>query len=123
MSVYTPVLIVIGLSIVLFIIGLLIGLLEKHRIERKQDHMEYLEQKQKEYLQREHQELETLKQQKMEYERMLSELDRNTLPTKEQMKKLHWYMNHFGYSNSHHQFMQDYNQMNQYMKKHYRYKD
>ena len=78
-----------------------IGEVEKRRIERKQEYMEQLERKQKHYKNHTLKEIDQLEKTKREYERMLSELDRSQIPTKEQLEKMHWYMRHYGYIDQH----------------------
>ena len=94
----TIVVIIIG-SIIVFIIGILIGIVQKRNLERKQEYMELLERKQAHYKNHTLKEITKLDQTKREYERLLSELDRSDIPTKDQIQKLHWYMKHYGYIN------------------------
>ena len=101
-------------AIVMIVMGVIIGSIEKKRIERKQEHIEYLDRKQQEHLYREQHELLNLKKQKEQYERAISKLDYSSIPTKDQLKKLHWYMNYFGYIDSHNQ-----TQLNQFYDKNY----
>ena len=94
----TIVIIIIG-AVIIFTIGILIGMVEKLNLERKQDYLEDLERKQKHYKEHTLKEIHKLDQTKREYERLLSELDHSQLPTKDQIQKLHWYMKHYGYIN------------------------
>ena len=94
----TIIFVIIG-SIIIFIIGILIGEVENRRLERKQEYMELLERKQAHYKQHTLKEITKLEHTKREYERLLSELDHSQLPTKDQIQKLHWYMKHYGYIN------------------------
>ena len=96
----TIVVIIIG-AVIIFIIGILIGIVQKNNLERKQDYLEDLERKQEHYKSHTLKEIHKLDQTKREYERMLSELDRSDIPTKDQIQKLHWYMKHYGYINQH----------------------
>ena len=96
----TIIFVIIG-AVIIFIIGILIGDVEKRNLERKQDYMEQLERKQQHYINHTLKEIDKLERTKREYERMLSELDRSQIPSKEQIEKLHWYMKHFGYINQH----------------------
>lgn len=94
----TIIFVIIG-AVIIFIIGIIIGMVEKRNLERKQEYMELLERKQTYYKNHTLKEIQKLDQTKREYERMLSELDRSDIPTKDQIHKLHWYMKHYGYIN------------------------
>lgn len=96
-----PIIFVILGAIIIFMIGILIGIVEKRNLERKQDYLEQLEQKQKHYIDHTLKEIDQLEQTKREYERLLSELDRSQIPTKEQIQKMHWYMRQYGYIDQH----------------------
>ena len=97
---HTIVFIIIG-SIIIFIIGILIGIVQKNNLERKQDYLEQLERRQDHYKNHTLKEIHKLDKTKREYERLLAELDHSQLPTKDQIQKLHWYMKHYGYINQH----------------------
>lgn len=105
--------VIIG-SILIFIIGIGIGTVEKRNLERKQDYLDQLERKQKNYINNTLKEIDQLEQTKREYERMLSELDRSQIPTKEQIQKMHWYMKQFGYIDQHQS-----NQLNNFYNRNY----
>ena len=105
---------VLAITFLIMVIAFLIGRIEKNRLERKQEYMAQLELKQKHYYQQEKEYVNGLKKEKEEYEKLLNELDRNTLPTKEELNKLHWYMNKYGIINQHHQ-----NMLNQFYERNY----
>ena len=97
----TPIIFVILGAIIIFIIGILIGIVEKNNLERKQDYLEQLERKQHHYINHTLKEIDQLEHTKRQYERLLSELDRSQIPTKEQIQKMHWYMRQYGYIDQH----------------------
>lgn len=105
--------VIIG-SIIIFIIGTLIGTVEKNNLERKQDYLEQLERKQSHYINHTLKEIDKLEKTKREYERLLSELDRSQIPTKEQIEKMHWYMRQYGYIDQHQS-----NQLNNFYNRNY----
>ena len=107
------ILVIIG-SLIIFIIGILIGIVEQRNLERKQDYLEQLERKQDHYINHTLKEIDQLEHTKREYERLLSELDRSQIPTKEQIEKLHWYMRHYGYIDQHQS-----NQLNNFYNRNY----
>ena len=110
----TPIILVILGSIIIFIIGILIGIVEKNNLERKQDYLEQLERKQHHYINHTLKELDQLEDTKRQYERLLSELDRSQIPTKEQIQKMHWYMRQYGYIDQHQS-----NQLNNFYNRNY----
>ena len=97
----TPIIFVIIGGVIIFIIGILIGTVEKRNLERKQDYLEQLERKQDHYKNHTLKEIHKLEHTKREYERLLAELDRSQIPSKEQLQKMHWYMRHYGYIDQH----------------------
>ena len=110
----TPIIFVIIASVLIFIIGILIGTVEKRNLERKQTYLEDLERKQKHYINHTLKEIDKLEKTKRDYERMLSELDRSEIPTKKQLEKMHWYMRHYGYIDQHQS-----NQLNNFYNRNY----
>ena len=110
----TPIIFVIIGSVIIFIIGILIGTVEKRNLERKQDYLEQLERKQDHYKNHTLKEIDKLDKTKFEYERLLSELDRSEIPTKKQLEKMHWYMRHYGYIDQHQS-----NQLNNFYSRNY----
>ena len=101
-------------GIIIFIIGTLIGIVEKHNRDNKLDYLEELERKQSHYMNHTLKEINQLEDTKREYERLLSELDRSQLPTKDQIQKMHWYMKQFGYIDQHQS-----NQLNSFYNRNY----
>ena len=109
-----PIIFVIIGAVIIFIIGILIGTVERHNLERKQEYLEQLERKQSHYMNHTLKEIDQLEQTKREYERLLSELDRSQIPTKDQLEKMHWYMKHYGYIDQHQS-----NQLNSFYNRNY----